>query len=97
MYVQLYSLDESIGRIVLVDGRAVPDHRAVRLLDGIVVVDHDRFERVLPEDGERYLRWLPLAFTGSFVRAELVLESQRVARETADGCTSASEPEPGCL
>jgi hypothetical protein len=75
MHVELYGLHEAIGRVMLEAGRAVPDHRAEGLLEGIVVVDHDRFERVLPDDGKRYLRWLPLAFTGSYVRAELVLDS----------------------
>ena len=39
---------------------------------GAIVVDRERFERVDPEDGERYLRWLRLAFTGFYVRAALV-------------------------
>ena len=76
MRVELYGPHEAIGRVVLENGRAVPDRRAAGLLDGVVVVDRERFARVLPEDGERYLRWLPLAFTGSYVRAELFLDGR---------------------
>ena len=58
-----------LGTVTLVDGRAVPDAGARRYLDGLYVADGDG--EVTPEDGERYIRALPIEFR-SYVGVRII-------------------------
>lgn len=64
---------ENAHVVRLVDGRAVFDSAEWgEMMQGFGVLD-DHGRRVFPEEGERYLHWLALAFPGSsYVTAELV-------------------------
>ena len=65
MRVELHGWDGKLRTIELVDGVAAPDERAHRLLDGVMILEPDTLVPLTYEDGERYLRALPIVINGT--------------------------------
>ena len=76
MRVVLRSWGGPVGEVVLdPDGCArATDQRTREFLDAVTIVEPGTLEVVGPEDGERYLRALPAALSGSYFAADLVEE-----------------------
>jgi hypothetical protein len=71
--VEIRSRGRLRGEVRLVDGRAVGSTPSVRrILDEIVVVEPGTLAVLDPADGERYLRALPAALGGSYLRVAFI-------------------------
>ena len=82
---------EPVGCVRLVDGRAVPNPQLANLFEP-VIIEPGTFREIRPEDGETYLRNLPVQYAHrTFVEAHLDEESDETVGEAGRSVTPAAD------